>query len=86
MTAFLADLTPIDWIGVLGSFLVAGAYLAVSRNWVDGAGPAFNLLNLAGAALILLSLWFRPNPGAITMETLWALIAAAALLRWWRGR
>ena len=78
----LADLTLIDWIGVLGSLLIAGAYLAVSRGWVDARKPGFNLLNLFGALLILLSLWYRPNAGAILIEVLWVGIAIAALIRW----
>ena len=75
-------MTVIDWLGVLGSFLIAGAYLAVSRGWVDAERPAFNLMNLAGAGLILWSLWYRPNAGAILIEVLWIMIGLAALLRW----
>ena len=78
----LAEMTIIDWLGVLGSFCIATAYLAVSRGWVDAERPAFNLLNLAGAGLILWSLWFRPNVGAILIEVLWILIAVAALIRY----
>ena len=78
----IADLTLIDWIGVLGSLLIAGAYLAVSRGWVDARKPGFNLLNLFGALLVLLSLWYRPNAGAILIEVLWVGIAIAALIRW----
>ncbi len=75
-------MTLIDWLGVLGSIFIAGAYLAVSRGWVDPERPAFNLLNLFGAGLILWSLWFRPNAGAILIEVLWICIAVAALARW----
>ena len=76
----LADFTIIDWLGVLGSIVIAGAYLAVSRGWVDARRPAFNLLNLIGAALVLTSLYDRPNAGAILIEVLWMLIALYALL------
>lgn len=76
----LADFTIIDWLGVLGSLVIAGAYLAVSRGWVDARRPAFNLLNLIGAALVLTSLYDRPNAGAILIEVLWMLIALYALL------
>ena len=76
----LADFTIIDWLGVLGSLVIAGAYLAVSRGWVDARRPAFNLLNLIGAALVLTSLYYRPNAGAILIEVLWMLIALYALL------
>ncbi len=82
----LASLTPIDWLGVLGSLIMSGAYLAVSRAWVDARKPAFNALNLIGAALVLLSLYYRPNAGAIIIEVLWVLIAAFALAHYWFGR
>lgn len=75
----LSDLTFIDWLGVLGSFVIAGAYLAVSRNWVDAGRPPFHLLNLAGAGLILASLYYRPNAGAILIEVLWIGIALWSL-------
>lgn len=77
-----ADFTFIDWLGVLGSVIIAGAYLAVSRAWVDATRPGFNFLNLFGALLVLLSLYYRPNAGAIIIEILWILIAIAALFRW----
>lgn len=78
----IAELTIIDWVGVLGSLLIAGAYLAVSRGWVDARKPGFNLLNLSGALLILFSLWYRPNAGAILIEVLWVGIAISALINW----
>lgn len=76
----LSEMTVIDWLGVLGSLLIAGAYLAVSRGWVDAQRPMFHLLNLGGAGLILWSLWYRPNAGAILIEVLWVGIALWALL------
>ena len=82
----LADFTFIDWIGVLGSFVIAGAYLAVSRAWVSPDRPAFHLINLAGASMILLSLYFRPNAGAILIEVLWIAIALMGLAQWARRR
>ena len=78
----LSEMTAVDWLGVLGSFLIASAYLSVSRGWVDGERPAFNLMNLVGAGLILWSLWYRPNAGAILIEVMWIAIAVMALARW----
>ncbi|MEX3009284.1 hypothetical protein [Hoeflea sp. TYP-13] len=82
----LFDLTFIDWVGIVGSFLIAGAYLAVSRAWVSAERPAFHLINLGGAFMILVSLWYRPNAGAILIELLWMGIAILSLLRWARRR
>ena len=78
----LSDLTFVDWIGVLGSLVIAGAYLAVSRTWVDPERPIFQLMNLAGALMILVSLYYRPNAGAILIEVLWIAIALYSLTRW----
>lgn len=78
----IAEMTFVDWLGVAGSFVIAGAYLAVSRGWLAAERPAFHLINLAGAALVLWSLWHRPNAGAIMIEVLWVLIALAALLHY----
>ena len=81
------DFTILDWVGIAGSLVIAGAYFAVSYGWVRGDAPAFHLMNLLGAALVLSSLWARPNAGAIMIEVLWVLIALAALARWlWMRR
>ena len=82
----IADLNVYDYVGVLGSIFIAGAYLAVSRGWVAAERPAFQLLNLAGALLILISLYVRPNLGAIVIEVLWVVIALWSLASWWLRR
>ncbi|MDD9924045.1 MAG: hypothetical protein OXQ92_17455 [Boseongicola sp.] len=82
----LSDLTLIDYVGVLGSLVIASAYLAVSRTWVDAERPAFHLLNLAGAVMILASLYYRPNAGAILIEVLWIAIAVWSLTSYWLKR
>ena len=83
----ISDLTLIDWIGVLGSLPIAGAYFAVSNGKVSPERAPFHLINLAGAVFILVSLWYRPNAGAILIEVLWSLIAITALVRLaWRRK
>ena len=75
-----------DWVGILGALVIAAAYFAATRGRLPADGAGFNLWNLLGAALVLTSLWARPNVGAIVIEVLWALIALSALLRLWLGR
>ena len=82
----MLQLTWIDWVGILGSLMIAGAYLAVSRAWVDAEKPTFNLLNLVGALLILFSFYFEPVPGAIMIEVFWILIALFALYSYFSKR
>ena len=82
----LSDLTFIDYVGIAGSLVISGAYLAVSRGWVGAERPLFQLLNLTGAIMILLSLYYRPNAGAIIIEVLWVGIAIFSLAAYWRKR
>ncbi len=76
------EMTFIDWLGVFGSLMIAGAYLAVSNGKVDPVRPTYHLLNFIGSMLILLSLYYRPNAGAIMIEVLWGGIAIYALMRY----
>jgi len=68
-----------DIIGLLGSALFIGAfaYANVSKHlnklW-------FNLANLAGAILLLISLSVNFNLAAFVLETAWGLIAATGLM------
>lgn len=86
MPEFLASLDWKDAVGILGSFLIAGAYFGVSSGRLDGERPPFQYLNLAGAVLILFSLYFRPNAGAIMIEVLWVGIALYALASFYLRR
>ena len=80
-----ADFGLFDVVGIIGSFFIAGAYFGVSMGRLDGERPPFQWLNLAGAVMILSSLWFRPNAGAIMIEVLWIGIAIFALGKYyWR--
>ncbi len=79
------DFTFLDFLGVVGSLMICAAYLAVSLRRVDPEGFRFHIVNATGSILLLISLYFRPNPGAILIEVLWLAIAgfgiARALLR-----
>ena len=79
MSDFLTNLDWKDVIGILGSFVIASAYFGVSSGRLNGERPPFQLVNLTGACMILFSLYFRPNPGAIMIEVLWVTIALYSL-------
>jgi hypothetical protein len=76
-----SDFTFLDFIGVIGSLMICGAYLAVSLQRVDPQGFAFHIVNASGSILLLISLYFRPNPGAILIEVLWLAIASFGICR-----
>ena len=77
----LDDFTLLDLVGIAGSLIICAAYLAVSLKRVDPEGIPFQASNGSGAILLLISLWYRPNPGAIVIGVLWLAIAAFAIGR-----
>ena len=83
---YISDLNVADWIGIVGSLLISAAYFGVSTGRMKGESPRFQMLNLSGAFMILYSLWYRPNAGAIIIEVLWVVIAVYSLVKYWRKR
>lgn len=74
MTPLLADI-----VGLTGSaiFLAAFAYANVAK---DLNKVAFNLANLAGAILLLISLAVTFNLAAFVLEAAWGMIALVGLV------
>ena len=70
-----------DAVGVVGSLMIAAAYLLVSIGRLDPERLPYQGLNALGSVLLLGSLWARPNPGAIVIEVLWLAIAIFAITR-----
>lgn len=65
-----------DAVGILGSILIVIAYFANLRGTLPATGSLYPLLNLAGAALILVSLWWAWNLAAVITEIFWGAISA----------
>lgn len=82
----LDDLGFMDLVGVIGSLTICAAYYAVSAGRLAGNSMRYQWMNAVGSILLLVSLYFRPNPGAILIEVLWLLIAVTAMLRIRRER
>lgn len=59
---------------------VCTAYLLVSRGKLDATGFRYHILNLVGAGMLLFSLFFEPNLGAIVIEVVWAIIAGSSII------
>ena len=80
MSPLLADI-----IGLVGSaiFLAAFAYANVAK---DLNKVVFNLANLVGAVLLLISLSVTFNLAAFVLEAAWGTIAAIGLLLAIRAR
>lgn len=82
----LDDFSFTDAVGLVGALTICTAYGAVSAGRLDATRLPYQLMNLAGSGLLLVSLYFKPNPGAILIEVLWAAIAMTAIIGIMRGR
>lgn len=77
-----------DWstlVGLLGSALFIGAF-AYANLSAHFDKLWFNLVNLIGAVLLLISLSVHFNLAAFVLEAAWAVIALAGLIAAWRRR
>ncbi len=76
-----ADFSFSDVLGLIGSLVICSAYLAVSLGRINAERLPYQLINISGAVLLLISLYYRPNLGAIMIEVLWITIAVIAIAR-----
>ncbi len=74
-------MTLIDGAGVFGVLLILVAYAGATAGKLDPKSWPALVLNLAGALLILWSLTVDFNLSAVLMESAWALVAIAGLVR-----
>ena len=68
-------------IGIVGAALLLLAYFLVSRKKVDGGSRIYQLLNLAGAAMLTVLTAYTGAWAAMGLNIIWALIAFATLGR-----
>jgi paired small multidrug resistance pump len=68
-----------DILGFVGVFIVLLAYGLQQTRRIDGNGLVYPTINLIGAALILVSLSFKPNMPAIVMEVAWLVMSVAGI-------
>ena len=69
-----------DLAGNLGVLLIVGSYLWMQLGRISGQSLAYSAINAVGAALILVSLYFKFNLSAVIIETFWLVISLAGML------
>ena len=75
-----------DWIGLAGTLMVLVGFLLLQAGRLAGNGIAYQLLNLFGAAGILVTLFGTFNPAVFVLELTWVLISAYGIVRTMRSR
>ena len=75
-----------DWIGMLGTLMVLGAFFLLQAGRLSGTGIVYQLLNLFGAGGVLLSLLGNFNVSVFLLEATWVAISAYGIARSWKAR
>ena len=74
---------PFTFAGIVGTAIIVVAYFANQHGWLMAEDWRYSFANLAGAILILLSLFTAWNLPAAVMEGFWALISVYGLVKHW---
>ena len=75
------DMQWYDWVGIAGTLMVLGAFYLLQAGKIHGNRLAFQLLNLVGAACVLVSLWSKFNLSVFVLELAWVAISAYGIVR-----
>lgn len=70
-----------DVVGMVGSAMIIGAFFLLQAGRMSGTGITYQLLNMFGAAGVLVSLLGAFNPGVFVLELTWILISAFGIWR-----
>lgn len=72
----------LDLIGNIGVAVLIATYLLLQLNRINSAALSYSLLNMVGAALILVSLSAKFNLSAFVIEAFWVLISLLGVVRY----
>jgi hypothetical protein len=75
-----------DAIGMVGTALVVMAYFLLQLEKVSSRSFAYNLMNLLGAVLLLISLCFTFNFASFVIELFWIGASLIGMWKLYRGR
>jgi len=75
-----------DWVGILGTLLVLGGFFLLQAGRLTGNGLAYQLMNLLGAAGILVSLIGKFNVSVFLLELAWMVVSAYGIARGFKAR
>ena len=80
------DYSWFDVVGNIGVLLMVIAYLLLQLERLSSSAVSYLLLNVVGAVMVIVSLWFRFNLSAFLMEVFWLLISLYGLTKGMFGR
>lgn len=75
-----------DMIGMTGVTLVLTAYGLLNLNKLKSHSLVYQLMNLLGAVLLLISLCFNFNLSSVVIEVVWITFSLIGIIRVFRAR
>ena len=75
-----------DWVGIAGTLAVLVAFFLLQAGRLSGTGIVYQLLNLFGAAGILVSLFGTFNLSVFLLELAWVIVSFYGIVRSLRER
>lgn len=81
MTPFISDV-----IGMTGTALVVVAYVLLQMQKLSATSFVFNVMNLLGALLLMISLYFNFNLASMVIEVFWIGASLLGLYRYFSSR
>lgn len=75
-----------DFIGNIGVFLIITAFLLLQLNKIKSENIYYSLMNLFGAAFVIISLINNFNFSAFIIEAFWIIISFIGIVKYFRNR
>ena len=75
-----------DAVGMIGTLMVVLAYYMLQLEKTDPKGLGYNVLNLSGAVLLLISLCFNFNLASFVIEVFWIGASIIGLWKYFQRR
>ena len=73
-----------DIIGMMGTTLVVFAFFLIQTDKIDPKSLNYNLLNLVGAILLLISLCINFNLASFVIEIFWIIASVVGLVNYYK--
>ncbi|GLX84851.1 hypothetical protein tloyanaT_11030 [Thalassotalea loyana] len=75
-----------DIIGMSGTLLVVGCFFLLQLKKITPTSLTYNLMNLVGAILLLVSLCYNFNLASFVIELFWIVASLIGLINYWRSK
>ena len=75
-----------DWVGLLGTVMILGGFAFLQAGKLSGTGLVYQLLNLFGAAGILVSLMGKFNLAVFLLEAAWMAVSLYGIVRSFKAK